>query len=297
MPSVLVVDDSATQLALMKAVLVDQVDELHTAANGLEAIKTLQDCDVDLVVTDMQMPERNGLDLIREMRVQCPMVPAVLVTAYGNEDLAADALGVGAANYIAKEHLSVLLPETVHRILQFTRANADALLLKGALTRSRFEFLIDCSFDRITPLLSLQVRLLAAMNVLHTSDRVRMAEAIQALLFHSILHGNLGHPPRAEPFSLGEAESILTQLQQEDATRDRTQRCVSIGLKVGNHKVRFVVTHEGGGPTLDHAPLPGTPQSFADERGRVMMLLTSVMNEVFIDPVSGDITLVKYLDH
>ncbi len=295
MPRVLVVDDSATQRSLMKAVLIEHVDELHTADNGGEAIKKLTEGDVDLVVTDMQMPEKNGLELIREMRVRWPMVPAVLVTAFGNEDLAANALGFGAASYIAKEHVSVQLSETVRRILRFTSANTDALLLKGSLTRSRFEFAIDCSFDRLIPLVALQIRMLTAMNVLHTSDRVRIAEAIHHLLFHCILHGNLRQPLRPDPFSLEEAESIFKALQQDENSRDDTLRCLTVHTEVSDHSVRFWVAHEGDGPTLRHTPLPGTPESFSDERGRVMMLLTSVMDEVFIDPVSGDFRLVKYL--
>ena len=296
MPRVLVVDDSATQLALMKGILDGHVDELHTACNGRDAIEQLRQCDVDLVVTDMQMPEVNGLELIRQMRTTCPMIPAVLVTAYGNEELAANALGGGAVNYIAKDHLSVLLPETVNRITRFAKANADALLLKAALPRSRFEFLIDCSFERIVPLVALQIQMLAAMNVLHTSDRIRIAEAINHLLFHSILHGNLEHPLRGDPCSLAEAESILAAMQNDPSSAAQTQRCVSIQMKANDRKLRFMIGHEGGAPTIHHVPLPGTPQSFADERGRAMMLLTSVMNEVFIDPVSGDVTLVKYLD-
>ena len=296
MARVLVVDDSATQLTLLKALLADQGNEVETAPDGRQALERLASCQTDLVVTDMQMPETNGLELIREMRKRCPLIPAVLVTAFGNEHLAADALGVGAANYIAKDHLGVLLPETVERILMFAAANADTLLIKGALTRNRFEFLIDCSFERIVPLVCLQLRMLAAMNVLHTSDRLRIAEALNHLLFHSILHGNLGHPLRAEPFSMGEAEAILARAEQGDEAKSVVNRCVSVRTKVSDREARWVVSHAGDGPTIQQAPLPGTPQSFSDERGRAMMLLTSVMNEVFIDPVSGDVTLVKYLD-
>jgi CheY-like chemotaxis protein len=244
----------------------------------------------------MEMPEMNGLELIRKMREVCPLVPAVLVTAFGNEHLAAEALGVGAANYISKEHIGVLLPDILQRILMFTEANAESLDLKGTLDRSSFDFLLDCSIERITPLVCLQLRLLAAMNVLHTGERIRIAEALNYLLFYSIVHGNLEVPVDATPISIERAIAMVQSKRDDEATRRMSERNVTMRLEVTDRQARYAVTHQGNGQSIHHAPLPGTPQSFADERGRGMLLLTSVMNEVFIDPYTYDVTMVKYID-
>ncbi|MCA9140598.1 MAG: response regulator [Planctomycetales bacterium] len=295
MPSILVVDDSATQIALINKVLLLEGYTVSTASDGVEALQRLRESTPDLVVTDMQMPEMNGVELIRQMRNQCPLVPAVLITAFGNEDLAAEALGVGAANYISKEHLGILLPDIVDRIVTFAEANAQSLDLKGALTRTSFEFMIDCSVERITPLVSLLVRLLASMNVLHTGDRIRIAEALNYVIFHSIIHGNLEVPVPSVPLAVEEAIALVEERQRDLSTASLTDRFVRLQLDVTDREARFVVSHQGAGPSICHAPLPGTPESFSDERGRGMLLMTSVMNEVFIHPVTNEMTLVKYI--
>lgn len=295
MPNILVVDDSATQQTLIASVLRQHGATVQTATNGHEALESLRQRTPDLVVTDMQMPEMNGVELIRKMRTSFPLVPAVLVTAFGNEDLAAEALGVGAANYISKDHVAILLPDIVDRITEFTVANAQSLDLKGSLTRTKFEFLLDCSVERITPLVSLTVRLLTSMNVLHTADRIRIAEALNYLLVHSIIHGNLEEPVGHDPMPIRQAMELVERKRQDESAGSLIDRCVTVQLDVTKREARFVVTHQGTGQSIHHAPLPGTPESFSDERGRGMLLLTSVMNEVFIDPASGDVTLVKYI--
>jgi CheY-like chemotaxis protein len=302
MPNVLVVDDSATQTMLIACLLEEKGVSVRTAVNGVEALSLLRGQSgsetplPDLVVTDMQMPKMNGLELIRQMRSACPLVPAVLVTAFGNEDLAAEALGVGAANYISKEHVGVILPDTVDRLSRYAAANAESLDLKGSLTRTSFEFLLDCSIERVQPLVGLLLRLWTSMNLLHTIDRIRIAEVLHYLLFYSIVHGNLEEPVRVTPFSMEEASALIEAKRQDDSTRAMTERNVSLTMRVTDREARFVVSHEGAGRSIHHAPLPGTPQSFSDERGRGMLLLTSVMNEVFIDPVTYDVTMVKYID-
>lgn len=295
MPNVLVVDDSATQIAMITSVLQQQGLTVRTAGNGVEALASLREHTPDLVITDMQMPEMNGVELIRAMRTECSLVPAVLVTAFGNEDLAAEALGVGAANYISKDHVGILLPDIVNRITAFAQANAQSLYLKGALTRTRFDFVLDCSIERITPLVSLVVRLLAAMNVLHTSDRIRIAEALDYLIVHSIIHGNFEQPVRSTPMSIDDVRALVAEKLADESLRAMTERIATVQLELTDREARFVVAHEGSGQSIHHAPMPGTPQSFSDERGRGMLLLTSVMDEVFIDSASRKVTLVKYV--
>ncbi|QEF99462.1 Alkaline phosphatase synthesis transcriptional regulatory protein SphR [Stieleria maiorica] len=295
MPNILVVDDSATQIAMISSVLQQQGLTVRTAANGREALASLREDTPDLVITDMQMPEMNGVELIRAMRTDFSLVPAVLVTAFGNEDLAAEALGVGAANYISKDHVGILLPDIVARMTSFAQANAQSLYLKGALTRSSFEFVLDCSIERITPLVSLIIRLLASMNVLHTSQRIRMAEALDYLIFHSIIHGNFEVPVRSTPMSIDDARALVTEKLGDPSLRTITERIVTIQLDVTSQEARFTVAHEGPGQPILHAPMPGTPQSFSDERGRGMLLMTSVMDEVFVDAHSSKVTLVKYI--
>ena len=69
------------------------------------------------VVTDLQMPGMNGLELVEEIRERYPGLPVVLMTAYGSEDIAIRALRAGAANYVPKKALARDLADTLDAVL------------------------------------------------------------------------------------------------------------------------------------------------------------------------------------
>ncbi|MEL7337535.1 MAG: response regulator, partial [Planctomycetota bacterium] len=269
--------------------------DIQTAQDGIDALDRISEHCPDLVITDLQMPNCDGLGLIHQMLTDCPMVPSILVTAFGNEALAAEALGSGATTYIAKEHVDVLLADTARRLLAFAQANRESLEIKGTLGLGRHDFLTDCSIERLVPLVSLVVRLLGAMGALHTSDRIRIAETLHHLLFHAIIHENLNIPLQKEPIPLDQAETWVQERFKDSRASQSVGECVRLRMNVTNENVSFRIDPEGRCASFDQAPLPGTPQSFSDERARAMLLSTSTMDEVFIDPNTSAIKLVKHL--
>lgn len=293
--NLLVVDDSATQAMFIASVLECLDCDIQTAEDGIDALDQIRTQCPDLVVTDLQMPNCDGLGLIHQMQTVCPMVPSILVTAFGNEQLAAEALGSGATTYIAKENVDVLLADTVRRLLTFAEANRESLEIKGTLGLGRHDFLTDCSIERLVPLVSLVVRLMGAMGVLNTCDRIRIAETLHHLLFHAIIHENLNIPLQKEPITLDQAEARIRSRVNDPATSEREGQCVRLRMNVTNESVRFRIDPECSGASFYQAPLPGTPQSFSDERARAMLLSTSTMDEVFIDSSTSAIKLAKHL--
>src|SRR5690348_2122267 len=103
MTTVLIVDDSAVDRRLAQGLL-EKGGEMSFAfaANGKEAIEQLQVSPPDIVLTDLQMPEMNGLELVRAVREKYPLIPVILMTAQGSEEIAVQALSCGAASYVPK---------------------------------------------------------------------------------------------------------------------------------------------------------------------------------------------------
>ena len=114
MPTILVVDDSATDRGVAGGLLAkDDQNTVAYATNGREALDVVEKEHPDLVVSDLQMPEMDGLELVEAMREDYPMIPVVLMTARGSEEIAAEALRVGAAGYVPKVTLGQNLRATV----------------------------------------------------------------------------------------------------------------------------------------------------------------------------------------
>src|SRR5437899_9445028 len=89
MATVLVVDDSAVDRLRAEKLLAKDIGlTVRSATNGKEALEQLGRELPDIVITDMQMPEMDGLELVQEIRSKFPAVPVILMTAHGSEELA-----------------------------------------------------------------------------------------------------------------------------------------------------------------------------------------------------------------
>src|SRR5262245_5394091 len=95
---VLVVDDNAEDRLLVGTIVEQNLGwQVAQAKHGKEALALFEREPPDLVVTDLQMPEMGGLELVEALRKKYPLVPVVLMTAFGSEDMAIKALQGGAA--------------------------------------------------------------------------------------------------------------------------------------------------------------------------------------------------------
>src|SRR5215218_9424651 len=105
MSRILVAEDSPTQALAIQLMLEGAGHGVVVAKNGREALATLAKNPTDLVLTDLKMPEMDGLQLVEAIRVQHPLIPVILMSAHGSEEIAAEALQRGAASYVPKRRM------------------------------------------------------------------------------------------------------------------------------------------------------------------------------------------------
>jgi two-component system, chemotaxis family, chemotaxis protein CheY len=105
MRTVLITDDSKTTQMLVQTTLQRLRDvQFRTAENGREALTVLAREPVDLLVTDINMPEMDGIELVREVRKSHPRekLPILIITAKGEEDARGEGMALGANAYVLK---------------------------------------------------------------------------------------------------------------------------------------------------------------------------------------------------
>lgn len=100
--SILVVDDEAASRESLADVLAEEGFATETATNGLAALTLIDESEFDLVITDLRMPEMDGLELLRELRTRRPQTLVLLMTAHASVETAVDALREGAHDYMIK---------------------------------------------------------------------------------------------------------------------------------------------------------------------------------------------------
>jgi CheY-like chemotaxis protein len=113
---ILAVDDEPDFLRVLEIILRESVPcELRAAHDGVEALEVLASWPADIVLVDLQMPRMGGRELLREIGLRHPDAAAVVLTAYGDEEVAVEALReLGAADYLPKTSLS---PERLAEVL------------------------------------------------------------------------------------------------------------------------------------------------------------------------------------
>jgi two-component system KDP operon response regulator KdpE len=100
-PRILVVDDEPQLTRVLRTGLNARGYEVRVAADGVAALETFGDWPPDLVVTDLSMPEMDGLELCRRLRATS-QVPIIVLTARGEEKTKVEALDLGADDYVTK---------------------------------------------------------------------------------------------------------------------------------------------------------------------------------------------------
>ena len=122
--SILVADDKANIRHMIETAFVDRGFQVTTASDGLEAIKCLRDRTFDVVITDLSMPEKDGIEVLKAARERAPETQVILITAYGTIETAVEAMRLGAYDFITKPFQLAELELKVRKIL-WERDTAD----------------------------------------------------------------------------------------------------------------------------------------------------------------------------
>jgi two-component system response regulator PilR (NtrC family) len=118
MPTVLVVDDEPNIIEVLEIVLQDEGMEVLKSGSGRQALHLLKEKDVDVVISDIRMPDFSGVELLREAKRLSPDTIFIMITAFASTETAIEALQHGAYDYITKPFRMEELRAIVYRALE-----------------------------------------------------------------------------------------------------------------------------------------------------------------------------------
>ncbi len=133
MPAILLVEDKESMAQMLKETLESEGYRAVIARDGLEGIKLIKEHHYDLVVSDLKLPKKDGIEVLRALKAETPLTPVIVMTAFGTVDTAVAAMKEGAFDFITKpfdtDHLLLL----IRRALDTRRLQTENMLLRDEL--------------------------------------------------------------------------------------------------------------------------------------------------------------------
>ena len=143
MPTILVVDDEPNYLIVLSELLRDENFEVYTAPGTDEAMAVVKEVDLDLVITDMQMPDKDGSVLMQEVKDHNSDLPVIIITAYAEVEKAVAAMQAGAFSYLAKPFSNDELIATIARAVSHHGLIKENIRLREEMKqRSGFDTMV-----------------------------------------------------------------------------------------------------------------------------------------------------------
>lgn len=130
---ILVVDDDQSFRLLIGKHLKKEGYEVSFAENGINALQILKEESFDVIISDQQMPEMDGIELLSKANNLYPDTPFIMLTAFGDIKKAVSAVKLGAYDYLEKPYRIEDLLTTINRALEHKRLNAENKKLKSQL--------------------------------------------------------------------------------------------------------------------------------------------------------------------
>lgn len=292
---ILIVDDSPIELRKVENFIrksLPQIDVL-TAGGGQDALDAVEAQMVDLILTDLNMPGMDGLQLVETLKDRHPEISIVLMTAFGNEQLAMRALAAGAASYVPKKELANVLIPTLANVLALSLASRKRSYLKTRQLRDTATFVLENDLSLVEPLVSMIQERIMFMRTAAHRDVTRVGVALHEAIANAIYHGNLeiGSDLRRE-------NDALFYLAAEKRRKENpyVDRRVYVTIDIVPDEARFSIRDEGPGFDAKLVMNPNRHVDLERTTGRGLLLIGSFMDVVYHNALGNEINFVMYSD-
>ena len=291
MTRILVVDDTLMDRKLAEGIL-RKIEgwEVESVSSGAEALEHIDSHQPSVIITDLQMPEMNGLQLVQHVHQDHPELPVIVMTSRGSEAIAVEALQAGAASYVPKKHLHRLLTNAIHRVL----ASAEEVLTRKDLMKGLDEVTWKLSISNQPPVIASLVNFVQSeinrTALLPETDRFRCGVAFEEALLNAAYHGNLEVSSKLREGDPHEFYDLAEQRMTQEPYKDRR---ITVTVAIDQSAIKYVITDEG--PGFDPSAIPDpTAEEFIDRPcGRGVLLMKTFMDEVQYNSKGNCVTMVK----
>jgi len=285
---VLLVEDDPAVRGILAEVLRHYGYVPLEAADGLQAIELFSRQPAEIVITDLRMPGIDGLEVLARIKKIAPETCVFIMTGYGGEDTAIQAIRNGASNYFKKP---ISIPEFVYAvgvIADLVRSRRDHCFDPRLLERESRTVRIGNDLDAIYPVIRELTANAAAFSFDVESMRIALLEAIT----NAIEHGSLGISQEEKRAAMRGARirELYAARASAPPGKDRTVR---IEYDLTPARVTYSITDQGDGFDWRSLPDYADPDNLLAGSGRGIVVMRLSVDEVSFNDRGNKVTLLK----
>ena len=292
MTTILVVDDSAMDRRIAGGLLESEPDcQVLYAEDGAVALKSVDENLPDVVVTDMVMPNLDGLQFVEAMKRDFPLIPVIIMTAVGTEETAVQALKRGAASYVTKRRLAQDLIETVRMVLQAAddERNVSRLLVHRT-QQADFKFVLENELPLLAASVTYMQQTMHAMGLFDEAGRLQIGVALEEVLLNAMFHGNLELSSSLREADKPTYHEVARVRAQESPFRERR---IFVDASFSPSGAEFKIRDQGPGFDPKTLPDPTDPANLHQVSGRGLLLIHAFMDAVAFNDSGNEVRLTK----
>jgi CheY-like chemotaxis protein len=274
--------------------LLEKEFECHViyAEDGAFAMRAIADSLPDLVVTDMVMPNLDGLRLVETMKKDYPLIPVIIMTAVGSEETAVQALKVGASSYVPKRRLVHNLVETCRLVLRVADDTRNvSRLLVHRTEQADFKFSLENDLSLLGAVVAYMQQTMRAMGLFDEAERMRIGIALEEVLLNAMFHGNLELSSSLREDDEKPTYHELARARAKDMPF--CERRIFFEARLSPTAAEFTIRDEGPGFNPKDLPDPTDPANLNRVSGRGLLLMHTFMDEVAFNETGNQVRLLK----
>jgi CheY-like chemotaxis protein/anti-sigma regulatory factor (Ser/Thr protein kinase) len=294
-PRLLVVDDSEFERRRIAGLLggFEGLD-VDFAPGAVAALEAVERDPPDLILSDLVMPEMDGLELVRLAREARPGLPVILMTAFGGEEEAVRALRAGASDYLSKSRLDRDLKSTLRQALDAFAFDLRLHRLARGMRSQSSTYELDNDPELASMLAQVLVDEVAGLGLLDRSARIRLRVALQEALVNALFHGNLELGPDLRREDEAGFHALAAARREQEPYRSRR---ITVRTVLDRRAAVFEIGDQGPGfdarrvdrlVELEDLKRPGG-------QGRGLMLMRAFMDEVSHNARGNVVTMTMRL--
>lgn len=287
---ILVVDDDADARSMLLTYFRQQGDDVLEAGNGTEALEIYNESRADCVFTDLEMPERSGLDLLRQLKAQYPTVPVVVLTAHDDRNVLLEALRAGAFDFITKPPRKADLDNALGRCREDFEQRKSQRVDTAWVRHRAIELELPTEIQAVRRCVICLMNESSSFVEPNELSGIRLG--LNEMLQNAFEHGNLGitFEEKSEALLNGSLEELINQRLQDPALAARKIR---VRFEATPAAASWTITDEGNGFDWRKLKSPVDEDAQFSLNGRGIFLTRFHFDEVSYNEKGNSVKMVK----